>query len=524
MRVLLVEDHLPTARLIAENLAAMEQPAPEVHALASLQAALAALGSDTYDVVLLDLGLPDSQGLETLEAVRATSAQVPVVVLTGLDDPDAALGAMRKGADDFLVKRRLDTEDLARAARYAIERRRYLVRENELLTMLQHVGETVASELDTRRVVAVVAEQTLAATAATLCVAAYWAPCRAVARSDALERRITVVTPTSAGARDETEGVDGSPLFDSALHKSGRSRQLELLAELERVSGQPVADALVVPLRAKGERSTGALFLAHGRPTAMRSRDERIAAGIGAWANVALHNAQLFSERERAVSMRDRLLAIVSHDLRNPLGVISTATELIARSGDEAARRDFAQQIRRAVQRMERLVSDQLELAAIDGGSLRLTLAPLDVAGLLRDTCQGVAMTAAQREITIDCQFATELPRAPVDGMRLTRAFSNLIEDAVDATPTGGQVLVRLLCADDSLVVSVTDQGPTLGEEERAAMFDRLFTGKKSGRRATGLGLSISREIIRAHGGDISVESGASGGATLSVRVPLGGR
>ncbi|MDH7485259.1 MAG: response regulator [Anaerolineae bacterium] len=124
IRVLLVEDNPGDARLIREMLSEVREVTFDVQRADRLSASLERLAEGGIDVVLLDLSLPDSQGLETFARVYAQAPEVPVVLLTGLDDADLAVRAVREGAQDYLVKGQLDSGLLARAIRYAIERHR----------------------------------------------------------------------------------------------------------------------------------------------------------------------------------------------------------------------------------------------------------------------------------------------------------------------------------------------------------------------------------------------------------------
>ena len=124
MKLLLVEDNPPDARLLRETLKQAPAGAFHVEHVTRLDAALERLRQETFDLVLLDLGLPDSQGMETVTRTRQANPGLPVVVLTGLDDPGVAFDAVHAGAQDYLVKGRFDAELLARTIRYAVERKR----------------------------------------------------------------------------------------------------------------------------------------------------------------------------------------------------------------------------------------------------------------------------------------------------------------------------------------------------------------------------------------------------------------
>ena len=124
IKILLIEDNPGDVRLIQELLSEAKRASFQIEVVEKLSDGLEALSARRFDVVLLDLSLPDSSGLETLAKAHATTEQEPVIVLTGLDDEDLAVDAVRKGAQDYLVKGQIDENVLGRAIRYAIERKR----------------------------------------------------------------------------------------------------------------------------------------------------------------------------------------------------------------------------------------------------------------------------------------------------------------------------------------------------------------------------------------------------------------
>lgn len=141
LRVLLVEDNPGDARLLKETLAEAGSGRFELVHLVRCEEATRRLQAEGFDIVLLDLSLPDSKGLETVERVRAVAERVPIVILTGLDDEEVAVAAAKLGAQDYLVKGHIDSHGLVRALRYATERKRQELELAEKNVQLERLSE-----------------------------------------------------------------------------------------------------------------------------------------------------------------------------------------------------------------------------------------------------------------------------------------------------------------------------------------------------------------------------------------------
>ena len=143
VKILLIEDNPAEARLLQELLKQAQSKEFSLFHVKRLQAALKELHQDSYDVILLDLTLPDSQGLSSLPQLINHAPSLPIVVLTNLNDEDLAIEAVRQGAQDYLVKRQVNVEVLVRSVNYAIERK-------QVLETLRTVNQTLQSRVDER--------------------------------------------------------------------------------------------------------------------------------------------------------------------------------------------------------------------------------------------------------------------------------------------------------------------------------------------------------------------------------------
>jgi PAS domain S-box-containing protein len=242
---------------------------------------------------------------------------------------------------------------------------------------------------------------------------------------------------------------------------------------------------------------------------------------------VELDNVRLVGEAQEAVRAREDLLAIVSHDLRNPLGVVLASTALLLKANlppdkQERARRQV-EAIQRAGNRMNRLIRDLLDFASIQAGRLSVSLRPQDVAAMVNEVLEVTEPIAAPKSLRLVADVAPGLA-IRCDHDRVIQLFSNLVGNSVKFTPEGGTITVHAAFAPDEHVVrfSVADTGPGIPAQELPYVFDRYYQAQRKNRDGIGLGLSIARGIVEAHGGRIWVESEEGKGSTFFFTLPPG--
>lgn len=216
-------------------------------------------------------------------------------------------------------------------------------------------------------------------------------------------------------------------------------------------------------------------------------------------------------------------LAIVSHDLKNPLSILSMVTSLLAESRrTEEDRAKLLQIAQRATQRMERLIGDLLDNARIEARRpLAVEPRAMDLTALIREVCEGFGVKAAREGKTIDFDVREELPAVHADGERLHQVLTNLVGNAMKFTPPGGRVRLLAERVGSEVRLSVTDSGPGIPEDQVGHLFEPFWQAPCTARLGTGLGLKIAKGIVEAHGGAIGVSSAADGGSTFFFTVPL---
>ncbi len=206
-------------------------------------------------------------------------------------------------------------------------------------------------------------------------------------------------------------------------------------------------------------------------------------------ASMAMDNARLHEQARRAVQAREDLLAVVSHDLRNPLSVILVSATLALRAwppGD--INRRAIEAIRRSALRMDRLIGDLLDASTIEAGRLSLETAVQSVDQVVRDAIEALEAPATQKRVRLEAVGGGDLG-VFCDRGRMLQVFSNLIGNAIKFTPEGGSITVRVEPRDQDVWFYVTDTGPGIPEDQLPRLFDRFWQAKRTARLGTGLGL-----------------------------------
>jgi signal transduction histidine kinase len=243
---------------------------------------------------------------------------------------------------------------------------------------------------------------------------------------------------------------------------------------------------------------------------------------VGELRRLLERRTQALSIANDALGLRDEFLAIVSHDLRNPLNAIALNTQLLERlvsSGDSRLGR-ISQSLDSSIAQMRRIISDLLDLAAIEAGKLSVQLRPGDARNPIEEAVETSRSVSAEKSIALDAGIGPDPLPARFDPGRIVQVLDNLIHNALKFTPNGGRITVEGRRINHVVEIRVRDTGPGLEPEELSVIFDRFRQVEKRGRRALGLGLYISRSIVESHGGQIWVESAPGEGSTFLFTLP----
>jgi PAS domain S-box-containing protein len=230
-----------------------------------------------------------------------------------------------------------------------------------------------------------------------------------------------------------------------------------------------------------------------------------------------------YQQVAQALELRDKMLSAVAHDLKTPLTVISLSSASLLRSLPSGERdKPIRRQVERVADtahRMGRLVNDLLGLSKIEAGRLSLDKHPHHAADLLAEVAEAMQPLVAQRGLTLAVEV-DDLAPLPCDKERILQALTNLADNAIKFTPSGGKILLAARAAREGVRFSVSDTGPGIAADLLPRIFMPYQQAEKDRKQGSGLGLAIAKGMVEAHGGTIGVESRPGRGSTFFFNLP----
>ena len=481
LKILLIEDDPADAFLARARLATCSGGKAQIVEVGSLEAAGISLTDDSFDAVLLDLGLPDGNGLDSVIMVLQQALTTPVVILTGDHDEAVATDALGLGVQDCVRKSDLAEENLWRILCHAVDRhvlRLSLERRiNELETKRQNFRSLIADNADA---IIVVDSQG--------------------------------VIRFANGAAERLLKRPSSMLLDSPFGipiEGGKASEVELhTGDGQRV----VADMRVMTTNWEGQRA----YTATLRDITDRKEAQRML-------QVAKQSADL------ANRVKGRFLANVSHELRTPLNAIIGFSELMLaeRSGPLGSSRykEYLLDIGKAGQDLSTLIDKLLDLSKIQAQGLELTRARATVRDILDRVLPAARDGAEQAGLTLECCSVEDRILLHCDVDRICQALEALISNSIKFTPHGGTVeITSRRLREGGLEFCIADTGIGMPQDQvlRAfTSFDRPSQpyAIKPGQGA-GLGLALAKTLVELHGGTIGLDSRLGEGTEVRIRFP----
>ena len=229
---------------------------------------------------------------------------------------------------------------------------------------------------------------------------------------------------------------------------------------------------------------------------------------------------------DRVAEFADRIISTVAHELRTPLSVIVGYAELLRVRDDDEIRREATTRILEGAERLSSAIHDILTVSTIDSGNVSIDPAPVELEAAVADVIRLFESKTSTHTLAAHVS-ADASPTVSADPHQLSEVLTRLVSNACESSPEGGEIVISSEARDGFAVVSVADEGRGMGEEERAAVFERFshaVNPSPGDSRGTGLGLYIASRFVELNGGSISVESAPGRGSTFTFTVPLAER
>jgi signal transduction histidine kinase len=229
-------------------------------------------------------------------------------------------------------------------------------------------------------------------------------------------------------------------------------------------------------------------------------------------------------ELARLNGFQSKFFAMVSHDVKNPLATISMFSQFLVEGIKEPQQAQDAQKIVNAVKVLDFLISDLVDFAAIENGVLRMEMTTIDLAEVFQHIKERMEPQAHSLKIQFQVNSIADIPPLKGDPRRIEQVLQNLCGNANHYTPKGGTVILSAERLNELVKISVQDSGIGIAAEDIDRIFNRFFqaeNAKQVRKGGFGLGLKIAREIVRAHGGDMDVQSELGKGSTFSFTLPI---
>ena len=536
-RILIVEDDVEMVELMQSMLGLVRcqvQVAYSGDEALSLLRREATAGHE-IDLVLLDIMVPEMDGYEVIARVKADPGlhNTSIIMTTALDSVSNKTLGLGLGADDYLTKPFDPQELLARIDAVMRIRRseQALRRRNQELSALVEINRMVTSSLELDQVL----EATMQGIREILQVEAGSLVLVDEEIGGMVFRRS--FSPQQGWITGRTiqpeEGIVGYVV------KSGQPKLVNNVerdpyfsAEIDEEAGFAARSILCVPLKIR-DQVIGAIEVLNRLDGSFTEQDLELLQAMAASVAVAVDNANLYSEladfakeveRSQAQLVQaekmaaiGRLAASIAHEINNPLQAIHNSLHLSLHVGlRDDKRSQYLKMAQAEVQRLIEIVQRMLEFYRPSRGDV----APADVNAVVENVLALARKRLQHGGVHVHTRFSPDLPPVPMVSDQITQVFLNIVINAIEAMPAGGDLWLEVRLSEDEewMLAYFRDTGPGMTVEQIANLFEPFYTTKPDG---TGLGLAISYGIVERHGGTIEVASQPSQGVTFIVKLPV---
>lgn len=490
MNILLVEDSPSDARFLVKILASWGQEKWRLHHVVRLTDALKACQESDFDIALLDLGLPDSDGWETVATFQREHPHIPIVVLTAYDDDNLALQVIAKGAQDYLVKGNFSMEIIVRSIRYSLERGRILKQLQENQRALQEKKEQLEAVFNAVPGLVLWIDKDLCYSG----VNENFAKILQLSTEKIVNQSIDIVKPSA----------DFSDFIRSFM------------------SGEEFCHHQVISWPIYGQ-------LCHFLIVAQKYYHNQACLVVGidiTEREEAEAKIKKTLEKERELNqMKSNFLSMVSHDFKGPLTNILMCTDFLKNFNTDVNSHPknefFLQAINKAVKQMSNLLDEVLLITRSESGKLTYQPSLINLQYFCYNLSEVFNVNKDEKH-ELDFQMVGEFSQVELDETLLNHILTNLLNNAIKYSPMGGKI--QLICTDEGeeITFEIKDSGMGIPLREQEKLFDPFYRASNArGIQGTGLGLSIVKHCVELHQGEIEFNSEEGVGTTFRIKLPI---
>ena len=491
--------------------------------------ALKAIEADPFDLILLDIMMPEMNGFEVLEHLKdhAEWRHIPVIVISAAEDIDNMVKGIELGAEDYLPKP-YNTLLLKARIGASLEKKR-----------LHDVQQAYLAELKTAQAIDRELNETLDVQRA-MDIALGWAMQRSHDQAGFLgvveDGRIRIIIAQGYAYELTNEEANFLPLGQvPAALGAINSKQIEQISNMQGAGLLSHAQSqIAVPVL----RKSAVIAVLVLENTLSKIWDEQTVAFLDRLrdhAAIAIANAQMYEAIQAANLAKTEFVSFVSHELKIPMTSIKGYADMLLSSSfgkPNEMQIKFLKTIRTNVDRMSHLVSDLTDVSRIEAGHLHLETQAVMIQDVVDDVLQSTQAQIEEKQQTLRVEIADDLPHVWGDRIRLVQVLTNLVSNAYKYTPEKGHIFIRAKLtqfqynhrAQSMVQISVSDTGLGIKEEDQPKIFGKFMRandGEALKAPGTGLGLNITKSLVEMHGGQIWFESKFREGTTFYFALPV---
>jgi signal transduction histidine kinase/CheY-like chemotaxis protein len=520
--VLVVDDEAGIAALCKRILS---RAGYDVTSLTDPRAAIQHLQEHRVDLLVVDIRMPDVDGFDVISRAQMVQPDIAVLVMTGFGTVETAIRALRQGVDGLLLKPFEKSDELLSSVRQVLtdnQRKRDTAR-MQALRPLFNVTETLFSETNRDRLIDLI-----------LTAIRDHLHCSNVAYYQVEKGIVSVVAQRGRVLQVEDENfavelvkrvnADGNPIVINATGP-GEADAQALLSTLG------LGSAILIPIARASLHSV--LFAARdasGMP--FRGADLEMFFVLARQAVVAMENARLYEDlrdyvkrveesqqallRVEKMAAAGRLTASIAHEVNNPLQSVQNCLHL---AGHESVppekRKEYFELAKKELDRLMKTMQRMLDFYRPGAAKAE----QVDLLDLLQHVLSLTSQQLGQKHIVVKTELPDSLPLIYAVSSQVQQIFFNLILNALDAMPAGGELTIRARSVKNGVEMIFEDNGPGIPQQRRESIFEPFFSTKEGG---TGLGLTVSYNIVTAHGGTLDLIEGRGSGACFRLFLPMG--